>query len=88
MGPQYAGILGLTALATTILRSWIVGTDLGSAIVTGIVYLFAFALLGLMIGNLAAHVITESVKESLKRELSEREAAKSLKNASVSTGPQ
>lgn len=77
MGPQYAGVLGLIAMSTTLMRSWIHGTDLGSAIVTGVVYLATFALFGWFIGKSASHLVTESVREALIRELREREAKKS-----------
>lgn len=77
MGPQYAGVLGLIAMSTTLIRSWIHGVDLGSAIVTGVVYLATFALFGWFIGRSAAHLVTESVREALIRELREREAKKS-----------
>lgn len=77
MGPQYAGVLGLIALSTTLMRSWLFGTDLGSAIVTGVVYLVVFALFGWFIGKVATHVVLESVREALVRELREREAKQS-----------
>lgn len=83
MGPRFAGVLGLIALSVTLLRNGLLGIDLGSTIVTGVVYLIGFALLGWFIGSVAAHVIKESVRDSLIRELERREAEKSLKMASA-----
>lgn len=74
MGPKYAGVLGLVALVATLTRCWLVGTDLGSTIVTGVVYLLVFGLFGYFVGSFAAHVVTESVREALIHELRERES--------------
>jgi uncharacterized membrane protein AbrB (regulator of aidB expression) len=77
MGSQYAGTLGLIALAATVIRSWLNGVDAGTAVVTAVLYLVAFAFLGWLIGSLATHVVVRSVTDNLNRELAEREASKS-----------
>jgi hypothetical protein len=77
MGSQYAATLGLIALAATVIRSWLNGVDAGTAMVTAVLYLAAFAFLGWLIGCLATHVVVKSVIDSLHRELEEREASKS-----------
>jgi len=76
MAPRYAGILGFIAFATTLVRGWLVGTGMESAIVTGVVYLFVFALIGWMVGSIATSVIIQSVKDRLRDELAEREREK------------
>ena len=45
--------------------------------ITAVLYLVAFAFLGLLIGCLATHVVVKSVTDTLNRELAEREASKS-----------
>jgi len=82
MGSQYAGTLGMLALVATIIRSWLHGVDAGTAIVSAVLYLVAFAILGWLIGSFATHVVVESVTDSLKRELELREASKSSMTAS------
>lgn len=76
MGPRYAGILGFIAFATTLVRGWLVGTGFESAIVTAVVYLFVFALIGWMVGSIATTVIIQSVKDRLRNELAQRELEK------------
>ncbi len=77
MGAPYAGTLGLIAFVATIVRSSLHGIDAGTAIVTSVLYLAVFAFLGWLIGNLATHVVVESVTGSLRRELAMRETLKS-----------
>jgi uncharacterized membrane protein YfcA len=80
MGPQYAGTLGLLAMSATLFRSWINGIDSSTALVTAVLYMFAFALIGFFVGSLAAHVVANSVIDDLKRELLQRAAEEAAKN--------
>ena len=68
MAPQYAGILGLTAFATTALRGLIRGEG-GSVLFVAWVSLIAFAIVGYVIGAIAEWTIRQSVAQRIMREL-------------------
>jgi hypothetical protein len=68
MGREFAGILGLVAFCTTVLRGTIAGTA-DNALLTATVHLFAFAAAGWILGTIAQHTIDQSVRARFAAEL-------------------
>lgn len=69
MGPSYAGILGTIAFATLVFRNAIHGVEVGPTIISACILLFVFAVIGYVIGRVAASIVTESVRVQMNREL-------------------
>jgi len=73
MGRDFAGILGLVAFSTTVLRGAIAGVA-DDALLTATIHLFAFAAGGWILGTIAEHAIEQSVRMRFAVELSKLEA--------------
>ena len=74
MGRNYAGILGLTAFSATLLRGAVAGSSPNEVSLTAVLFLFAFAALGWMIGSIAEHTVIESVRLRFTAEMKTAEA--------------
>ncbi len=73
MGYSYAGILGPIAFATIIARGVMSGGDLGATIRMASLSLFAFAMVGFAIGQIADTIISTGVRRKLLAELAEND---------------
>jgi len=69
MGRSYAGILGLLAFCTVVVRGTIDGAGVESTMKLACLCLFGFALIGLVVGNLASWIVEEAVMTRLKIDL-------------------
>ena len=74
MGRDFAGILGLVAFSTTVLRGAIAGVA-DDALLTATIHLFAFAAGGWILGTIAESVIEQSVRTRFATELKAAEEA-------------
>ena len=61
MGRVYAGILGPLAMAVVMLRGVVCGADLEGTLITGIINLFAFSAVGLILGSIAQSIVDNAV---------------------------
>jgi hypothetical protein len=61
MGREFAGILGLVAFSTTVLRGAIAG-DANDVLLTATIHLFAFAAAGWILGTIAQSTVEQSVR--------------------------
>jgi hypothetical protein len=80
----YAGILGLTAFATTALRGLIRGEG-GSVLFVAWVSLIAFAVAGYAVGFIAEWTIRQSVAQRIMRELDSRSVEDSRPKSETAT---
>lgn len=89
MGRDYAGILGTTAMITVIARGLIMSGGLESILLVAIGALFLFAGLGWLMGNAAARIVDESVRQRINAELEKMEqsgdATASFMNSAAKT---
>jgi len=69
MGRSFAGILGVTALCTTVLRGAIAGHSPEGTLHLATLYLFAFAAAGWIIGTIAESTVDSSVRARFEAEL-------------------
>ncbi|MEW4562263.1 hypothetical protein AB1K70_07035 [Bremerella sp. JC770] len=69
MGRDYAGILATTALVTVILRGLVMSGGVESILIAAIGAMFLFAAIGWLIGNVAARIVDESVRQRINAEL-------------------
>lgn len=74
MGRDFAGILGLVAFSTTVLRGAIAGVA-DDALLTATIHLFAFAAAGWILGSIASSTIDQSVRARFAAELKAAEEA-------------
>ena len=74
MGRVYAGVLGLIAFLTVLIRGAMAGS-FESTLCTAVAYLFAFAAVGAVVGRLAGWVVDESVRMRFSAELQARAIA-------------
>jgi hypothetical protein len=74
MGRNFAGILGLVAFSTTVLRGAIHGVA-DEAMLTATIHLFAFAAAGWILGTIAESTIEQSVRLRFAAELKAAEEA-------------
>ena len=74
MGRKYAGVLGFLAFLTVVGRGLIKGGSLESTLQIAILMMFALAIVGYIVGELAAWVVEESVRSQLASELAEHSA--------------
>ena len=74
MGREFAGILGLVAFSTVVLRAAIAG-EAESALLTATIGLFAFAAAGWMLGTIADSTIEQSVRARFAAEMQAAEEA-------------
>ena len=65
MGRVYAGILGPLAFAVVLLRSLRQGAGVESTLLTAIVCLIVFALIGWIAGSLAQWIVEQSVRSQM-----------------------
>jgi len=69
MDRSYGGILGLVAFATVIGRGMVALSSIESVIQMAAVAMFLFAALGWIVGNIAARIVDESVRQKVNAEL-------------------
>ena len=69
MGRDYAGILATTALVTVITRGLVMSGGIESILIAAIGAMFLFAAIGWLIGNVAARIVDESVRQRINAEL-------------------
>lgn len=69
MGRSYAGILGLTAFTTSVMRGAIAGHSPDAALLTATIFLFAFAAAGWIIGTIAESTVDQAVRTRFETEL-------------------
>ena len=79
MGQRFAGILGVTALCTTVLRGAIGGLSPEGTLQQAVIYLFAFAAVGWIIGTIAESTVDSSVRTRFAAEMKAAEAAAAAK---------
>ena len=83
MARQYAGILGALAFLTVVARAIAAGGALETAMRSACVALLVFAVIGAVIGGLAACIIDDSARSRLKRELETRQVGVEADNAAT-----
>ena len=69
MGRALAGVLGPLALVVVIVRSLRHATPTTEAMLTGLVAMFAFAIVGAIAGRVAATVMEDAVRSQVVAEL-------------------
>ncbi len=69
MGRAYAGVLGYLAAALSLVRGAIGGGGIEATLVTAIVALSIFAVLGLVLGAIAEHTVDQAVRQRLEAQL-------------------
>jgi hypothetical protein len=62
MGRSYAGALGTLAFALVAVRGVLSGGGAEQALLAASAAMFAFAAIGYIVGNLAEHLVSESVR--------------------------
>ena len=77
MGRTYAGILGPLAFATVLFRGLILFHSADSTLKLAMFSLFAFAIMGFIIGEVAKATVLESVRVRFDIEMQTRNGAKS-----------
>ncbi|MBS0210393.1 MAG: hypothetical protein JSS27_15720 [Planctomycetes bacterium] len=75
MARNFAGLLGLVALATTLVRALGHGTAIDAALVQGWINLMLFSALGLVLGWIAQRAVQEGVRGQLAAELASQQTA-------------
>ena len=65
MGRHYAGILGLLAFLTIVMRGLVHGAGVESTLLAAAFHLFLFAFVGYMVGQLAGWIVHDSVRTKL-----------------------
>ena len=81
MGRVYAGILGLLAFATVLVRSLRYSGPVETTLLIAMGSLIAFAIIGLLSGRLAAWIVEQSLQTQFAKL---QEAAASKSNTSTS----
>ena len=74
MGRTYAGILGVTAFATVVARGILGGGSLEATLQGACGCLFVFAAIGFVAGQMAALIVSDSVRAKFATELQAAEA--------------
>ena len=72
MARHFSGILGSIAFSTVMLRAWLWGADLESAVGPALAALFAGGLIGFVGGKIAEQTIGESLRRRLLDQLNQR----------------
>ncbi|GAA4424686.1 hypothetical protein [Bremerella cremea] len=85
MGRDYAGILASTAFVTVVMRGLITSGGIESILPTAIGAMFLFAAIGWLIGNAAARIVDESVRQRINAELDAMEQNEKLVASSART---
>ena len=83
MAQRYAGILGLIAFSTIVLRGVIAGHDPESTLLTATIGLFAFAAAGWLLGTIAQSTVEQSVRQRFEAGMKEAEAEASQTRPAV-----
>lgn len=65
MGRHYAGILGLLAFLTVVMRGLVHGAGAESTLLAAAIHLFLFAFVGYLVGQLAGWIVLDSVRAKL-----------------------
>ena len=65
MGRHYAGILGLLAFHTIVMRGLVHGAGVESTLIAAAFHLFLFAFVGYIVGQLAGWLVLDSVRANL-----------------------
>jgi hypothetical protein len=65
VGRHYAGILGLLAFLTIVIRGLMHGAGVESTLLAAAFHLFLFAFVGYIVGQLAEWIMLESVRTKL-----------------------
>lgn len=68
MGRAYAGILGPIAFVTVVARAVIGGGNAQNALLSAMVALFAFAVIGYVVGMVAERVVVEGVEARIRHQ--------------------
>lgn len=76
MARQYAGILGTLAFVTVIARALVEGGGEVSVMQTATLAMVVFALVGAVVGRLAAFLVDDAARGRLMREMATRQKAK------------
>lgn len=69
MGRAYAGVLGYLAAALTLARGVIAGGGVESTVLSAIVCLAGFAVIGWVLGTIAESTVDQSVRQQLEAQL-------------------
>jgi hypothetical protein len=77
MGRTYAGILGVIAFLTVLLRGLIDGGSVETTMQTAVASLALMALLGAIIGRLGAWFVEDSIRWQIQCELEAHQRSKS-----------
>lgn len=77
MGSSYAGILGPLAFVTVLLRGVVHGSSADSVLVSALVALVIFAVIGYALGIMADRAVLESVRQRFDHELNQQRTEKS-----------
>jgi hypothetical protein len=65
VGRHYAGILGLLAFLTIVVRGLVRGAGAESTLLAAAFHLFLFAFVGYIVGQLAGWIVLDSVRTKL-----------------------
>ncbi len=71
MGRSYAGALGLVAFALVAVRGVLLGGGAEETLLMACGAMFAFAAIGYIVGNLAEHLVSESVRTQFQAAMSD-----------------
>jgi hypothetical protein len=74
MGRSYAGILGVVAFTTLVIRAAIAGSSPDSSLLAATLMLFAFAAAGGVLGTIAESTVEQSVRARFEAELKQAES--------------
>lgn len=69
MGRAYAGVLGYLAAALTLFRGAIAHGGVESTLLTAVVAMAVFAVVGFVLGSIAQHTVDHAVRERLEAQL-------------------
>ncbi|WP_207398272.1 hypothetical protein [Bremerella alba] len=84
MGRDYAGILAMTAMVTVTTRGLLMSGGIESILFAAIGAMFLFAAIGWLIGNAAARIVDESVRQRINAELEAMEQGGQLADSQTS----
>ena len=83
MAHLYAGILGLLAFLTSVVRGMIHDSAVGSVLWLAWLSLLAFGVIGYVVGWLAERIVEDSVRGRILAELAAEESAETSPSASA-----
>jgi hypothetical protein len=82
VGRTYAGILGPTAFLTVLVRGWKSAGGVEATLLAAWLALMVFAAAGYVAGQIAAWIVSESVRKQVQDELDRQEAERPAAKAS------